>query len=114
MQPLRRYINRIRAPDSLDQRKQLLTNIKDFALLLAQEGLLYPQLADMFFEEFKWYGREKQRDATGAESDRYKATCLEEALQAARKMLELDVLCNGHESTAVQKSLDAMGVLIID
>ena len=113
MRVLRDYLNNNTDPVLLNLRQQLLAHIKEFALLLAQEGLLYPQLAEMFYEEYKWYGREMQH-ATGDQSDRYKARCLEDALQAARTKLDLDVLCTGHNSAEVAKTLGEMIDLKMD
>ena len=82
---------------------QLLADIKFFMVLLRQEGLLYPQLADMYEEEVMWYSREM--GSTGAENSWYKGRCLEEALEAARQKLDLDVTCNGYAAPEVTKTL---------
>ena len=53
-----------------DEKFQLLADIKFFIVLLRQEGLLYPQLADMYEEEVMWYSREMS--STGDGNSRYK------------------------------------------
>ena len=89
-----------------DVRNQRLANIKKFILLLQQEGLVYPQQADMYDEEIEWYQKELKYVTTGAEHARYKARCLEEALQVARNKLCLDVACTGYNSPCVKSTLD--------
>lgn len=82
---------------------QLLADIKIFMVLLRQEGLLYPQLADMYEEEVMWYSREM--GSTGPENSLYKRRCLGEALDAARRKLDLDVTCNGYAAPEVTRTL---------
>ncbi|KAM0801863.1 hypothetical protein BDR22DRAFT_887922 [Usnea florida] len=86
-------------------RNQRLGRIKKFILLLQQEGLVYPHQADMLKEEIDWYWKELKYVTTGAEHARYKARCLEEALQVARNKLYLDVACTGYNSPCVQSTL---------
>lgn len=43
--------------------------------------------------------------ANGAESARYEAGILGEALQAARDVLDWDVVCTGYDSPEVKKTL---------
>ena len=87
------------------QRNQLLADIQAFALLLQQEGLFYPQLADSFGQLVLWYRTEKENAANGAESAAYQAGLIGEALQAARAKLDWDVICTGHASPTVKETL---------
>ena len=87
-------------------RNQRLGNIKKFILLLQQEGLVYPQQADMYDEEIDWYQRELKYVTTVAEHARYQTRCLEEALQVARNKLYLDVACTGYNSPCVKRTLN--------
>ena len=103
MRDLQHNINRDRNTTVADKKLQLLAHIKFFIVLLRQEGLLYPQLADMYEEEVKWYTREM--GSTGPENSLYKRRCLGEALDAARRKLDLDVTCNGHAAPEVAKTL---------
>ena len=86
-----------------DKKIKLLADIKFFIVLLRQEGLLYPQLADMYEEEVMWYTREMS--SIGGGDPRYKGRCLEEALEAARQKLDLDVTCNGYAAPEVTRTL---------
>lgn len=86
-------------------RSRLLADIKALGLLLQQERLFYPQLADLYHQEVLWYSREMKHVANWAESAEYKAGLLGEALEVARKKLDLDVVCNGHDSPVVKKTL---------
>ena len=105
MRDLKNYIKQNKNPTVPDQKIQLLTNIKSFILLLQQEGLFYPQLADMYQEEVMWYSREMNSGTITAGDPRYRARCLEEALQVARHKLDLDVVCNGYAAPEVAKTL---------
>ena len=96
-----------------DVRNQRLANIKKFILLLQQEGLVYPQQADMYNEEIDWHQMELKYVTTGAEHARYKARCLEEALQIARNKLYLDVACTGYNSPCVKSTLNLIDKLKI-
>ena len=106
MRALSDNIKQNKNPTQPDQKIQLLANIKSFILLLQQEGLLYPQLADMYEAEVMWYSREISSDTIAAGDSRYKARCLEEALQVARHKLDLDVVCNGYAAPEVAKTLE--------
>ena len=94
-----------------DVRNQRLANIKKSILLLQQEGLVYPHQADMYDEEIEWYQKELKYVTTGAEHARYKARCLEEALQVARNKLCLDVACTGYNSPCVKSTLNLIDKL---
>ena len=82
--------------------------IKAFGGLLQAEGIFYPQLGDMLGEEVAWYRREMRLAATTAEveTDRYKAERRVEALNVARRKLDLDVRCTGYESDEVRDTLE--------
>ena len=91
-------------------RNKLLVDIKTFAFLLDFEGLRYPQLADVYAQEVLWYQIEMELVAAGAESGRYEsetpvASLRMNALEAARKELDLDVGSTGHSSPEVRKTL---------
>ena len=91
-------------------RNKLLVDIKTFAFLLNLEGLRYPQLADVYAQEVLWYQIEVELVAAGAESGRYEsetpvASLRMNALEAARKKLDLDVASTGHNSPEVKKAL---------
>lgn len=74
--------------------------------LLQEEGLSYPQLADVYHKQALWWKTELQRITDARESAKYKEECGEKALQAARKELDLDVMCNGYDSPVVKKTLE--------
>ena len=93
------------------ERSQQLIDIKAFSLLLQQEGLFYPQLADVYQLEVSWYIREIEKFADGTGSTRYRMGLLEEALEVARKQLEWDVACTGHNSPEVKKTLRTLKVI---
>lgn len=103
MRDLQNDIDRNRNSTVADEKIQVLGNIKFFIVLLRQEGLFYPQLADVYDEEVRWYRREMSTIGDG--NPRYKGRCLEEALEAARQKLDLDVTCNGHAAPEVAKTL---------
>ena len=105
MHDLEDNISRINDSNAPADRKTLLAYIQDFISLLNQEGLCYPQLADLYDQEVRWHTVEMQQAKSGAVHDRYWAKCLEDALQAARNKLRLDVACNGHDSPEVEKTL---------
>lgn len=87
------------------QRNQLLADIQAFSLLLQQEGLFYPQLADSFGEQVSWYRTEMEYVANGAESAAYKAGLRGKALEAARAKLDWDVVCTGYDSPEFKKTM---------
>lgn len=106
MHDLKDNISRINDSNAPADRKMLLAYIQDFISLLNQEGLSYPQLADLYDQEVRWHRVEMQQATSGAVHDRYWAKCLEDALQAARNKLRLDVACNGQDSPEVEKTLE--------
>lgn len=106
MHELEGNIDRIENSNIPTDRKALLVNIQAYISLLKTEGLLYPQLADLYDKEVRWYKVEMEQAASGAVHDIYWAKCLEDALRAARDKLRLDIACNGHDSSEVEKTLE--------
>ena len=106
-----RNIDRIKDLNTPNDRKQLRAFIQDYICLLEKEGLVYPQLADMYDKEVKWFCDEIERATSGAEHVRWKVECREDALQAARKKLYWDVACNGHDAPIVKNTLKLIGQL---
>ena len=110
MQTLKDKIEQNEDPIPPVRRSQLLGDIKALGLLLQQEQLLYPQLADLYEQEVSWYSREMEHVAEWAQSTEYhyKAGLLGEALEVAKKKLDLDVICTGHDSPEVKKTLEVI------
>ena len=92
--------------DPSNQTTESLRNIIEMSNLLQVEGLLYPDLADAYHSQALWWCREGKRDQSSVAE--YQEICREQELQAARKELDLDVTCNGHDSPRVRKTLDFM------
>ena len=90
---------------SLEDRIQRQVDIKWFIVLLQDEGLLYPQLADAYHKEIKWHIREMEHVAAGTVSTQSSAGHRSDALKIATMKLDLDVVCNGHKSPQVTKTL---------
>ena len=90
---------------SPSKRLAIFKDIKTLRLLLQQERLPYPHVADVYLKELDWYAREKEHVTAGIESVEYGATILGLALQTARTMLDLDVASTGHDSDQVDKAL---------
>lgn len=105
MRTLQGNIERNVNPTLPTLRSQLLADLKAMGLRLQQERLFYPQLADLYHQEVMWYRREMDNVANWAASAGYKASLLSEALQVARSKLDWDVVCNGHDSSEVKKTL---------
>ena len=84
--------------------KETLFDLIEFSNLLQEEGLFYPQLADVYDNQALWWKEERQR-VLGGISANYEEECRERALQVAKKKLDLDVTCNGHDSPEVKKTL---------
>ena len=82
------------------------SNLIELGNLLQEEGLYYPQLADVYHKQALWWKTELQRITDARESAQYKEECGQKALQAARKELDLDVMCNGYDSPVVKKTLE--------
>ncbi len=82
-----------------------LERIRSFTALLHDEGLIYPQPADMYQEEIDWFTREIGNNSLGPLDAMYTAKCREEALQLARNKLDLDVAFTGHNSQVVRGTL---------
>ena len=104
---LKGNIYRNRNATQFDIRNQRLADIKAFSQLLQSESLFYPQLADMYTEEVKWYCREMQLAPTTTEvaGDRYKAAMRHEALETAGRRLDLGIRCTGYISDEVEGAL---------
>lgn len=107
MRNLKAELNRNRNSTQQNLRNERLGKIKGFGALLRQEGLFYPQLADILLEEARWYRREMELAAAApqVEGVRYKAALRLEALKVARSKLDMDVLCNGYVSDEVETTL---------
>ncbi len=82
-----------------------LDRIRSFTALLHEEGLTYPQPADMYQEEINWFTREIAINSLGLLDAMYTAKCREEALQLARNKLDLDVASTGHNSQVFRRTL---------
>ena len=75
--------------------------LQDLDHLLETEGIVYPQLARGHGWMAEWCARElRQKHAV---LDRQK--CRKLGLKAARSKLDLEIVCNGHESSEVLESL---------
>lgn len=72
-----------------------ISDLKELHSLLEDEGLVYPQRADLYHELALWW----------KETATYDGNCGDMALQVARRKLDLDIMCNGHESPEVRKTL---------
>ena len=94
--------------DSSNQTTESLFNIIEMSDLLQVEGLIYPHLADAYHRQALWWYREGKRVSNQSGVAEYQEICHEQKLQAARKELDLDVTCNGHDSPAVRNTLDFM------
>ncbi len=107
MRNLKSSINQNRNAIQFDIRNQRLAEIKEFGQLLRSESLFYPQLAELYTEEVKWYCREMQLALTTTEvdGDRYKAAMRHEALETARRRLDLEIRCTGYNSDEVEGAL---------
>ena len=90
---------------TLEDRISRQIDIKWYIALLQKEGLLYPQLADAYDEEIEWHTNEMKLLAAGTESIQSSAAHRSDALKIAKSKLELDVVCNGHQSPELTKTL---------
>ncbi len=107
MRNLKSNINQNRNAIQFDIRNQRLADIKEWGQLLRSESLFYPQLAELYTEEVKWYCREMQlaQTTTEVDGDRYKAAMRHEALETARRRLDLEIRCTGYNSDEVEGAL---------
>ena len=71
--------------------------------LLRQEELIYPMLADVYHPAAEWYQDTLLSDTSRAAS--YEDANLKQALELARKELDLDVTCTGQRSSEMAKTL---------
>ena len=78
--------------------------IKRLGLLLHREGLVYPQQADLYRNQASWYIEELNANQRETDNE-YKGRCRRNALQSARHQLDLDIMCNGHDSPVVRETL---------
>ncbi|CAF9917871.1 MAG: hypothetical protein ALECFALPRED_000388 [Alectoria fallacina] len=99
-----------RLQDKIDTRNyppgniiQRLHDIGKLEYLLRQEELIYPMLADVYHLAAEWYRDTLLGDTSRAAS--YEDGNRKQALELARKELDLDVACTGHRSTEVAKTL---------
>ena len=90
---------------ALDDRIMRQIEIKWYIAELQAEGLLYPQLADAYHNDIRWHIKEIEFVAAGRLSIQSRAAHRSDALRIAKIKLELDVLCNGHESPQVTETL---------
>lgn len=105
MKTLEDQIHQNRNQAQPDRRRDLLSDLIELGNLVQQEGLFYPQLADVYHGQAVWWGQELQCVAKRTASAKYAEVCRERALEIARKKLDLDVTCNGHMSPEVKKTL---------
>ena len=90
---------------TLEDRIWRQIDMKWYIALLQEEGLFYPQLADAYHKEVKWHINEMKHVAAGTASTQSSAAHRSDALKIAKTKLELDVVCNGHESPELTKTL---------
>ena len=105
MRNLLRVINQHNNPVTLSARLSQLDRIRSFTALLHEEGIIYPQSAEMCQEEINWFRREIRSNSLGPIDDMYTVRCREEALQRARNKLDLDVAFTGYNSQVVRGAL---------
>lgn len=101
------------------KRNQVLANLRNFSLLLEWEGLFYPQLADVYGKAITWYRIEMDLADNGVASARYQSGRPKEslrgaALKVARRKLDYDVACNGHDSPVVLEMLKLIEELKVE
>ena len=85
------------------QRLQRRSQIETIIHLMFQQFPFYPELADMYDKEIEWYCKEMA--STRAHNLGQKAILRQEALQAARNKLDLDIRCTGPYSSEVNGTL---------
>ena len=97
-------------PTLVTDRAQQHGQIELFIALLQKEGLLYPQLVDVYHREIDWHVREMELeknenfiDKTARAQSRSRHR--EKALESARMVLDMDVTCNGTRSPEVTDTL---------
>ena len=94
----------------MDDRVRRHGQIEFFIALLQKEGLLYPQLVDVYQREIDWHVREMELEKNGNFRDATaRAQCRsghrDQALRFARMILDMDVICNGRQSPQVTETL---------
>ena len=97
-------------PTLMDDRVHRHGRIKLFIALLQKEGLLYPQLVDVYQREIDGRVREMEIEKCGSFRDgTARAKCRsehrEQALRFTRMVLDMDVICNGTQSPQVTETL---------
>ncbi len=102
---LQRRIGQHNNPVTFSARLSQMDRIRSFTAFLHEEGLIYPQLAEMCQEEINWFTREIGNNSLGPLDAMHTARCREEALQLARNKLDLDVAFTGHNSQVVKRTL---------
>ena len=93
---------------NLARRHEEFSNLEKWIELLKEENIVYPQQAETLDLLAQCCIREMTQ-AGAVVMGRGKARDC--GLQAARAKLELDVLCNGHDSIQVRNTLDLIGKL---
>lgn len=108
MKVLEGLITPVENQEPADQTTESLFNHMEISNLLQEEGLIYPDLADAYHGQALWWWRESERVDGQKGADEYQKECRRQQLQNARKKLDLDVICNGHDSSEVKKTLEFM------
>ncbi|KAM0798264.1 hypothetical protein BDR22DRAFT_891569 [Usnea florida] len=97
-------------PTLINDRVRQHGQIELFIALLRKEGLVYPQLMDVYQREIDWQVRGMELEKHGNFIDQTaRAQCIsghrEKALEFARMVLDMDVICNGTQSPQVTETL---------
>ena len=105
MRDLKNDLNANGNLNQLTDRTRRYSLIKEFITLVQQEGLIYPQLAGAYFKKIVWYEKEMGLLFPNSVAAEIPSSLREKALKVARKMLDLEVACNGPQSPQVTKAL---------
>ena len=85
------------------QRLKQRADIETFIHVMSRQAPFYPQLANMYDAQVKWYRAEIRRAPNRATHQ--KEMLRQEALQVVRNKLDLDVRCTGPHSSEVEETL---------
>ena len=82
-------------------------DIMELISLLIKEGLVYPQLADAYDLLAVWYktAMERSRNHTDSDAITHVLEFGTQGLRYAREKLDLDLMCTGHDSPEIIKTL---------